>query len=269
MLTTFTLLTALAAAPAPIDLQSTLAAPVPAPAPLAPVFQEDRPTLGVSLNVGDGRLVITEVVAGSAAEAAGLRVGDRIAGVGGQSIPADGDAFDRLVEAIDEAGVGGRLPVTYERDGSLRDLVVTVGDQDGAVEAAPEAPRQKAFLGVNVGGAAEISSVVSDSAADRAGLLAGDRILAIGDRDIDDADQLGALLGEYGAGDAVAILVERDGDTLQFDVTLGARTEPTSTPPVGSVRAPRVTSNCKVSPSRSTKMATASPAPYSPRSAPS
>jgi membrane-associated protease RseP (regulator of RpoE activity) len=73
-------------------------------------------------------------------------------------------------------------------------------------------------------GGARIESVVDDSAADEAGLEAGDIIVAFEGRTIRGPKALTNLLGEKEPGDEVSITVIRDGRERSFDVELGQRT---------------------------------------------
>ena len=68
-----------------------------------------------------------------------------------------------------------------------------------------------------------VFSVVERSPADRAGLLAGDVIVAIGGRPITDRGELMRAVAEAGPGARLGLVVERDGAERDIDVRLAQR----------------------------------------------
>jgi len=82
----------------------------------------------------------------------------------------------------------------------------------------------KAFLGVmtkKVADGAEITEVTKESAAEKAGLKAGDVITKVNDDKIADADDLYQTIGKYKPEDKVSITYKRGGKENKVDVTLG------------------------------------------------
>lgn len=65
-----------------------------------------------------------------------------------------------------------------------------------------------------------ISAVVSGSPAQAAGLIGGDRIVAVADEPLDDFDELAALIDAREVGETLPFQVLRDGATLEVPVTL-------------------------------------------------
>ncbi len=65
-----------------------------------------------------------------------------------------------------------------------------------------------------------VSQIVPDSAADKAGLKAGDIIVSINGKRIDTFSELRAKVATLGAGKQIELGVIRDGKQ-NFDVTLG------------------------------------------------
>ncbi|WED21459.1 Do family serine endopeptidase [Vibrio sp. JC009] len=80
-------------------------------------------------------------------------------------------------------------------------------------------------LGYESSKGAFISQVVPDSAADKAGLQAGDIITGINGRDITTFSELRAKVATLGAGKKIELSVVRDGKKKSFDVTLGEASE--------------------------------------------
>ncbi len=80
-------------------------------------------------------------------------------------------------------------------------------------------------LGYESSKGAFISQVVQDSAADKAGLKAGDIIVSINGKAISTFGELRAKIATLGAGKEVTLGVIRDGKAKDFDVVLGEATE--------------------------------------------
>jgi putative serine protease PepD len=69
---------------------------------------------------------------------------------------------------------------------------------------------------------AEVASVTAGSAADKAGLKAGDVVTGLAGRTVTDASELTAAAREQAAGSTVKITFQRDGQEQSADITLGA-----------------------------------------------
>ncbi|MEZ9288704.1 Do family serine endopeptidase [Vibrio lentus] len=79
-------------------------------------------------------------------------------------------------------------------------------------------------LGYESSKGAFVSQIVPDSAADKAGLKAGDIIVSINGKRIDTFSELRAKVATLGAGKQIELGVIRDGKSKNFDVTLGEST---------------------------------------------
>jgi putative serine protease PepD len=85
---------------------------------------------------------------------------------------------------------------------------------------------QHALLGVNVktaSGGVGVAQVESGSAADSAGLKAGDVITAVGGNTVATAQRLRAVIASHAPGDKLSLAVVRNAKKLNVTVTLGAR----------------------------------------------
>ncbi len=98
----------------------------------------------------------------------------------------------------------------------------TVADQLVAGE-----PVELGFLGVSMedpaGGqpGALVTDIVEGSAAERAGIEVGDRIVLVDGRAVRDTGELATDVGGRAPGDGVVLTIERGGETVERDVTLG------------------------------------------------
>jgi putative serine protease PepD len=87
---------------------------------------------------------------------------------------------------------------------------------------------QHAYLGVQIGDntsgtGAIVGEVKSGSPADSAGLKVGDVITALNGKQIENADDLTALVNTYKPGDKATITVTRNGTSKTLTVTFGQR----------------------------------------------
>jgi putative serine protease PepD len=85
---------------------------------------------------------------------------------------------------------------------------------------------QHALLGVTPTDAANgvrVATVKNGSAADDAGLKAGDVITAVGSTQITDSAQIRAIIAAHAPGDGLTLTIRRDGSSKTVHVTLGSR----------------------------------------------
>ncbi len=86
------------------------------------------------------------------------------------------------------------------------------------------------YLGVTIQPAidgsagAVVTQVVPGTAAAAAGVQVDDRVIRVNGAPIADEDDLGAHIGDREAGDAVELVLVRDGVELVLEVELGERT---------------------------------------------
>jgi regulator of sigma E protease len=163
------------------------------------------------------RPVIGAVQEGTPAAEAGLERGDELLAVNGRATPT----WDRvLITLLDGALSRDRVELSLRgEDGGefSRSLDLSglgrVGDNPdllGAIGFRPWQPEIRARIG----------ELIAGGSADEAGLLAGDEILTVDDRPVDDWSSLVAALGER-AGSAVILEVDRGNRIERVDVQLG------------------------------------------------
>lgn len=81
------------------------------------------------------------------------------------------------------------------------------------------------YFGVEDGDGALITEVIEDSAAEAAGLQAGDVIVKIGNENIESADDVHDAMRHTEVGEKLAVAVMRDGKSKTFDLELGEMSE--------------------------------------------
>jgi len=77
------------------------------------------------------------------------------------------------------------------------------------------------FYGIGVADPV-VDTVVEETAAAEAGMVAGDRILSINGKDVSRFSDIGSIVRLYPAG-TIPVMIEREGQTIELFVTLGVR----------------------------------------------
>jgi serine protease Do len=199
--------------------------------------QELTPDLAKQFNISnDHGVVVAQVTANSPAEKGGLKVGDVITGINGNSIQ-DVNEF-RLQVAGFAPGTSIHLKVV--RNGQTLDLPVTLSEYDLEAEAngrqpgnLPEGGEKGALQGVTVqalnsdlrremqlpegtNGVA-ITDVSDDSPAAQAGLQSGEVIMQVNHRTVNTVADFNQAVRQGASKDSTLLLVRRQGGT-QFVV---------------------------------------------------
>ncbi len=122
-------------------------------------------------------------------------------------------------------GIGFAIPSNMMKN--LTDQILEFGEVKRGmlgVQGGEVTSELAEALGYESSKGAFVSQVVPDSAADKAGLKAGDVIVSINGKAIDTFAELRAKVATLGAGKKVTLGVVRDGKKKSFDVTLGEST---------------------------------------------
>lgn len=165
---------------------------------------------------------ITAVIDGSPADVAGLAEGDVVVRFDGESVANSRE----LAWLASIAGVGRDVDVQVLRGGETVRLTVTPGRLSSTDDESPKPGDSGTRLGVRVtdltperaealgeadGSGVVVSSVVVDSAAERAGLSEGDVIIDVNGDAVATSDAFVEAVDELGVGDLVMLQVRRDG----------------------------------------------------------
>jgi len=172
--------------------------------------------------------LVSSVQKDSAAAKAGIEPGDVIVKFNGKDINGSAD----LPPLVSSLKPNTQATLEVWRDGKIRQLAVTVGAQNDktVVAAADKADLGKARLGIAVrplspqemrDGSLPNGLVVQDvaGAAARAGIRAGDVIVAVNNTPVKSTAQLNELVAK--SGKTVALLIQRDDARIFVPVNLG------------------------------------------------
>lgn len=192
---------------------------------LGVVVQEITPELAKSFNIkeGDGVLV-GDVVVGSPAEKAGLKRGDLIKTFNGAVIKS----VHELPIKVAETPPGQPAVMEVMRAGQLLKLTVQLGRQEGSEPRSPWAESGEGddqekgsadLLGLMVAGTndntgVKVKAVDPKGAAADAGIREGDLLLEVNGNDLKTVADYQAATKGLKKGNAVRLLVKREGATL-------------------------------------------------------
>jgi regulator of sigma E protease len=156
-----------------------------------PVYQDQPPVVGA-------------VTAGSPAEGAGIRPGDRILSVAGEGV----DTWEDLFIAVGTRA-NRDISIAFLRDGQTRSVTVR-----------PESENrfEVGRIGVLPNSNPIISSVIAGEPAEKAGLKGGDIVLAVNGEQMATRDQLIEAISRN-AGHEIALTVKRGDQQLQLRAT--------------------------------------------------
>lgn len=169
--------------------------------------------------------LVADVLPGSPALEAGIKIGDIIVEFNGDSVPSAND-LPPLVGVID---VGDKVTVKLLREGKKLAIKVKIGrlpdaeqpkakgkdeirKQSLGLEVEDLSPEQRQAFNVPQGGV--LVTDVEEGPAVASGLQPGDILLRLGNEKLRDVAHFHALVGKLQPGDSVPVLVERQGQPL-------------------------------------------------------
>lgn len=174
--------------------------------------------------------LVSQVFSGSPADEAGLRPGDVILEFDGNEIEYSYD----LPHAVGLISPGSKVDAKIFRERRNRTLDVTVGElaEDGntrrASSSLPETapndddtlglvltePSRRTLSSAGVSGGVEVLEVAENSAAAKAGLVAGDIIVQLNFEDVSSARDFDSVVRDIPSGSVVPILFYRQGNSI-------------------------------------------------------
>lgn len=169
--------------------------------------------------------LVVEVVRNSAADLAGLRDNDKILSLNGQKT----DHWEDLTNFMQNAKKGDVVKVVYERNGMVMTTEATLTTRNEVKPASAGQPR--GYLGVSDSYDNDKDSgkknrgvkvnIVNKSAAEKAGLKDGDRILQLNDTEINDFEDIEDFMKYIHPDDQIKVKFDRDGKTETIEVKAG------------------------------------------------
>jgi len=190
---------------------------------------QENPAIARVYGVQSG-ITIADVVAGSPADRAGLKVGDTIISVDGKQVKNG----DELVADIASRKPGSKVTLGFVRDNKKQEATLTVADraklfasrlgeeEEGGEEAAPKqsklgvgvrqlTPEMADKLNVPSGKGVLVQDVKPGSFGDDIGLVRGDVILEVNKQPVNSEDDFDKLQSSLKSGQDVVFLVRQRG----------------------------------------------------------
>ncbi len=206
---------------------------------------QENPAIARVYGAGNGGVTISNVVAGSPAEQAGLKIGDTITSVDGKSIKNG----DELVADIASRKPGSKVELGLIRNGKKQDASVTVADraklfaarlgedEEGGAEATPKESKLGLTvhpitndiadkLEITAGKGVIVQEVKPGSFADDIGVSRGDVILEINKQPVNSEDDFTRISSSLKSGQDVVFLVRQRGAGRQDGTIFLAGTLP-------------------------------------------
>ncbi|MGH9570563.1 MAG: trypsin-like peptidase domain-containing protein, partial [Candidatus Angelobacter sp.] len=174
-------------------------------------------------------VTISNVVAGTPAEKAGLQTGDTITAVNGKPVKSG----DELVSIISSVKPGNKVDLAYVRNGQQKQAAVTVADRsklfgarnpqeadDNGSESEPTPSKlgitvrglnqdQADRLGLTSNKGVVVTDVKTDSFAEDIGMVPGDVVLQINRQRVNSEEDFRKLTSQLKTGQDVVFLVHR------------------------------------------------------------
>ncbi len=175
-------------------------------------LQALTPDLAASFGLADARgALVAQVLPGSPAQKAGLEAGDVVRKLDGQKI----ESSKVLRERVAQVAPGTKVELVVLRAGKERTLEAEIAararQQEEPGQRAEVQPAESGEWGLSLldQDGVKITEVEPASPAERAGLVAGEQILAIGGTNVRDVDECAARLREAGKRARLQVLGER------------------------------------------------------------
>jgi S1-C subfamily serine protease len=174
-----------------------------------------------------GALVVV-VEADTPAAAAGLQEGDRILALNGTEVTLS----QPLTELVRAQAVGDEVELTVMREDTELTLTAVLAehpDEPGVpylgVRVAPGVANWALDVAPLQGNGVQVTSVDAGSPAEQAGIAPDDLVVAIDGEEVQDSQALIGAVRSHQPGDAIAVTVERNGEQLTLEVTLGSQSD--------------------------------------------
>lgn len=187
----------------------------------------------------DEGLKISTIFPESAAQKAGIQAEDIITEFDGKK----SQSWEELLEQLGSKNAGDKVKVKYIRLGESKEIEVTLetrqggpgggggpGGAGGASGGQSTPAQSSTYIGITgdtgPDGGAKLSNVTEGGPAEKAGVLKGDIIVAINDKDVPDyRATLDALRGKR-VGDKVKLKIKRGDENKEIEVTFENRPGP-------------------------------------------
>lgn len=198
---------------------------------MAKVTWLERPILGIYPGEATAEGIrIDGIIGGKGAQEAGLLEGDVLTSIDGKAIGANRGIADVLAGY----SAGDQVLVSYLRQGTPLQSLVTLSPDRNYHLPTPQRDPCAIFIGVYAteGDKLVVTGVIEGTPAQAAGVLPGDRIVAIDGVSVLSFEELRAQRDKHKPGDVFSLDVIREGQALRIDARFKSCQQATApTPP--------------------------------------
>lgn len=169
-----------------------------------------RALLGIYPSYGNNKVMISSLVSGGGAKAAGMQSGDQVASINGVELRSGSD----LRRELSKYEPGTTVTVAYIRDGQTYTTQSTLGEKTSYSRHRDPC---KIFIGVQLSGAKRgvyINGIIDGTAADKSTLQTGDVIIEMDGIEVNSFDELLVERNKHQPGDDFVLTVLRDGNPM-------------------------------------------------------
>ena len=176
-----------------------------------------EPFYGITGKDEEGKVVLTNVTKDGPADKAGLKVGDTITSAAGKPVKN----YRSWINDAKNLAVGDQVELGVTRGEQELTISVTLGKRPGT------GPRSTAVMGIqgtdNPEGGAKLTQITEDGPSEKAGLKPNDIVVKVGDKKINNYDELIAEIRSRQAEDEMPVEVKRGEKVVKATVVLGDR----------------------------------------------
>jgi S1-C subfamily serine protease len=188
---------------------------------------QDTPFMGIEMaqTTTDVKgVLVNSIVTGSPAEKAGIKPQDIITAFDGKAVanPAE------LYAAVQSHKIGDTVKVIVSRNNQNTELNVTLEAFKDSVPNIENSNQNTPFMGVEMAQTTTdvkgvlVNSIVTGSPAEKAGIKPQDIITAFDGKAVTSPAELYAAVQSHKVGDTVKVIVSRNNQNTELNVTLGA-----------------------------------------------
>ena len=176
-----------------------------------------EPFYGITGKDQEGKIVLTSVTKGGPADQAGLKAGDTVTSAAGKPLKN----YKAWIDDARKLAVGDQVELGVTRGEKELTISVTLGKRPGT------GPRSTAVMGIqgtdNPGGGAKLTQITTDGPSEKAGLKPNDIVIKVGDKKINNYDELIAEIRSRQAEDEMPVEVKRGEKVVKAKIVLGDR----------------------------------------------
>lgn len=184
------------------------------------VNQRNTVWLGVSGSDRERKVILSQIIAGSPAQQAGLKAGDVVTHLGGKPVTT----YQAMIAQIGQKKAGDKIALKVKRKGKSIAVPVTLANRPSS---GSRSSRPNVYMGIQGENAeksgAKLTAITPGGPAEKAGLKSGDIVLAFDSQKLANYAELVTAIRSHKADDKVKVQFERGGKAMTVELTFASR----------------------------------------------